>query len=260
LTATGDQLWDQNSTGIQDTAETNDCFGAVLTAGNFDGDSYADLAVGVPFEDVGSVVNAGAVSVLRGAPRGLTATGNQLWDQDVNNVGGVAEAGDGFGYTLTAGDFDGDGRADLAVGVPYEDVGNAADAGAVNILYGSTTGLTAIGNQVLDQDSSGAQETAESDDGFGFALAAGDFNGDGYADLAVGVPFEDIGSPVINDAGTVQVVYGSAAGLVSTGNQLWHQDIPSMAGAAEAGDNFGDALAAIPRTTHRTRVPLVVRP
>jgi hypothetical protein len=41
-----------------------------------------------------------------------------------------------------SGDFNGDGFADLAVGAPYEDVGTVADAGAVNVLYGSAAGLS----------------------------------------------------------------------------------------------------------------------
>ncbi len=50
-------------------------------------------------------------------------------------MAGVPEAGDFFGDALAAGDFDGDGDSDLAVGVPRETIGDIADAGAVNMLY-----------------------------------------------------------------------------------------------------------------------------
>ena len=90
-------------------------------------------------------------------------------------------------------DFDGDGFADLAVGVPGEDVGTVADAGAVNVIYGGPTGLTAAGNQLWTQDSEGIKGTQEPGDEFGFSLAAADFDRDGFADLAVGVPGEDVG-------------------------------------------------------------------
>ena len=259
LTATGDEIWTQDSTGIEDTAEANDNFGYALKAGDFNRDGRADLAVGVPYESVGALVEAGAVNVLYGAAGGLTSANDELWHQGIAGVEGGAEAGDWFGWRLTAGDFNGDGRADLAVGVPHEDVGAIANAGAVNVLYGAASGLTATGDQIWDQDSSGIQETAEANDEFGRALAAGDFDGDGYADMAVGVPYEDIGSPAIDGAGAVQVLYGSAAGLGSVGDQLWHQDITDVAGGAEDGDNFGYALAAIPRTTHRLYLPLIRR-
>ena len=66
-----------------------------------------------------------------------------------------------------------------------------------------------------------------------------DFDGDGYADLAVGVPGEDLGSRASKrDAGAVQVLYGSKYGPTAR-DQLWHQDSKGIKGAAERGDNFG---------------------
>ena len=73
-------------------------------------------------------------------------------------------------------------------------------------------------------------------------LAAGDFNHDGAADLAVGVPFEDVGS--ITDAGAVNALYGSAAGLSGVGSQLFSQDTPGVGSSAEDFDRFGAVLAA----------------
>jgi len=82
----------------------------------------------------------------------------------------------------------------------------------------------------------------ERDDTFGFALAAGDFNGDTFADLAAGAPFEDVGS--VPDAGAVSAIYGSSGGLTSAGGQLFTQDTAGVPSIAEAGDGFGGALAA----------------
>jgi FG-GAP repeat len=100
--------------------------------------------VGVPGENQGR----GVAQVLVGSAAGLTAAGSQLWSQDSRGVAGQAEGSDRFGSALAAGDFNADGRADLAVGVPGETLGGAFGAGAVNVLYGSAGGLTAAGSQL----------------------------------------------------------------------------------------------------------------
>jgi hypothetical protein len=144
-------------------------------------------------------------------------------------------------------DFNGDGYADLAVGLPYEDVGTHTDAGAILVMYGSGTTphvLSGAGSKVWTQNTAGILGLSEAGDRFGSALASGDFDGDGYADLAIGIPGEDLGTPTLTDAGAVAIIYGSASGLASTGHQLWTQDSSGIADQAESGDQFGYALAA----------------
>jgi hypothetical protein len=72
--------------------------------------------------------------VLYGSPSGLTAAGGQLFHQDSPGVGDAAEPGDNFSFYLGAGDFDGDGRDALAVGVPNEDLGATGNEGVVQVL------------------------------------------------------------------------------------------------------------------------------
>ena len=108
----------------------------------------------------------------QGGPTGLTATGNQLWSQDSAGVMGVAEAGDAFGFDLAAANFGNDPAADLAVGVPTEDLigSSKVNVGSVNVLYGSSTGVTSTGNQSWTQDSAGIIGIAEVGDRFGLGL------------------------------------------------------------------------------------------
>lgn len=244
LNTVGTQFWSQNAGGVLETSDTGDLFGNALAVGNFNGDNFDDLAIGVPLEDVGAIANAGAVAVLYGSPAGLTSVGNQFWSQDTAGIGGVSEAGDEFGWALTAGDFNNTGQDALAIGVPFEDLVAAGDnRGAVNVIYGiAAGGLNAAGNQVWTQDSAGILDATEVGDDFGYVLASGDFNGNNFDDLAVGVPFEDVGAAA--NAGAVNVVYGAAGGLNAAGNQFWFEDSAGIVGVSEAGDDFGLALAA----------------
>jgi hypothetical protein len=233
LTGTGSQQFTQDTAGVGSSAEEGDVFGFALATGDFNGDTFADLAVGAPGESVGNVVAGGAVNVLYGSADGLTGIGSDLFTQ----VGSAAETGDNFGFELAAGDFNADTFADLAVGAPFENAGSIVDAGAVSVLPGSVTGLTTVGGRLFTQVGS----AAETGDSFGFELAAGDFNADTFADLAVGAPFENAGSIV--DAGAVSVLPGSVTGLTTVGGRLFTQDSPGVPGGAEAFDNFGFTLA-----------------
>jgi hypothetical protein len=226
---------------LQANPEIGDQFGLALAAGFFSGSIFSDLAVGAPTETVGTSADAGAVSVFLGSASQLGGAAAQTLVQGPG-VGGTAETGDEFGSALAAGPFD-TGPSDLAIGAPFEDLGAATDAGAVNVVYGSNTGLVGR-NQTLTQNSPGVVGTAEPGDLFGVALARGiflnNFNGDDFADLAIGVAGEDVGTQV--DAGAVNVQYGAATGLPGPGGQLFTQDSPGVGGTAESGDGFGAAL------------------
>ena len=142
-----------------------------MAPGDFDGDGFDDLVVGVPFEGIGGHRDAGAVQVLFGSGAGLSAEGNEFWDQDSPGILGVSERSDAFGYSVASGDFDGDGFDDLAVGVPYEGIGAESEAGAAQVLFGSGVGPSAEGNQFWHRDTLGILGDNETDGFFGSALA-----------------------------------------------------------------------------------------
>ena len=251
LTDVGNQIWDQDVAGIRDSAEQTDYFGNALASGDMDGDGADDLAIGVHGEDVSGLApvigSPGALSVIYGTVGvGLTAGGDNFVHQDTGGVRGISEADDLFGNALAAGDMDGDGFDDLAIGVVGEDLGAVTYAGAVNVFYGSGGGLSAAGDQFWTQNTGGIGGTADQGDEFGEALTVGDMSGDGIDDLAVGVASEDLGAGgPLTGAGTVNVIYGvSPGGLDIAGDQRWDQDSSGIRDSAESGDNYGDALSS----------------
>ena len=244
LVVAGNELWHQDVAGVLGGAESGDRFGWASASGDFDGDGYADLAVGVPLEDIGDVADAGAVNVLYGTAEGLSANGNQIWHQDTVGIPDTAEQGDRFGASLAGGDFDADGFVDLAVGVPLEDWEGRSDAGVVHVLYGTAEGLTASGTQLWRQGGDGIPGAAEYYDEFGSALGAANHGRGRAADLAVGAPGESFscgGFCVLNGVGAVDVIYGSLSGLTATGaKQFIEEETP---GFDDEGARFGSALA-----------------
>lgn len=235
------QQWTRDSPDVDGDPRGGDQFGDALTTGDFDGDGYADLAIGIPGAQVSGRSIAGAVTVLYGSASGLTAAGSQLWHQDVADVEGVAEISDRFGRALATGDFDRDGYDELVIGIPNEDIGSTNDAGWVQVLKGASSGLTTEGQQSFHAADDGVPGALEEGDFFGGALAVGDFNGDTTDDLAIGVPLEDIGS--IQNAGGLVILYGQVStGLVTDGAQGWSQE--DLVGGPEEDDLFGWALAA----------------
>jgi hypothetical protein len=133
-----------------------------------------------------------------------------------------------------AGDFNGDGYRDVAAGAPCTDVGSASCAGAVVVLYGSASGVSATRKAVITQNSMGVPGTAESGDLFGSALATGDLDRDGYSDLVVGASNESIGDR--DGVGSGTVLWGSKSGLTSG------KGLPQPSTLSEYG-NFSRGIA-----------------
>jgi hypothetical protein len=223
--------FDQTDFGLD--SGLDDRFASVLTSGDFDGDSYDDLAIGVPGED-DVAVQDGNVIVQYGGPLGL---GTADWERLRQSHGGmIGEDSDRFGDALAAGDFNGDGRDDLAVGLPDEDDA-AADDGNVLVFLGSSNGLLPATTERLSQPDAG--RPSEPGDRFGASLAAGDFNGDGLDDLGVGVPDEFQNQP---GDGALIVYYGAAGGLLPPSTELLLQTTGGE--TMEPGDRFGAALTS----------------
>ena len=197
------------------------------------GDGYPELVVGAPDLQVGLLKGAGGVVVVPASKKGL-ALRERVITQDSPGVAGKAEKGDAFGAAVTSADFDRDGYADLAIGSPLENIGTREYTGSVTIVYGSPTGLDTGRSTSINLP--GAVY-------LGSALVAADFTGDGYQDLAVASPSEDIlddprqaDSPV----GVVHILHGGPDGITTTGASA----VRRQSDATGIDVRFGRALAA----------------
>lgn len=165
LVAARARRWTQAKKGIKGAARRGDGFGYALAAGRLDGGRAADLAVGIPFKGR----NVGHVSVLYGkAGVGITAR-DQLWHQGHKRVPGARKAGDQFGTAVSIAHYGRSPHGDLAIGVIGEDAGRA-NAGAVNVIYGTARGLRGPGAQRWHANARGIKGVAQKGSWFGAAL------------------------------------------------------------------------------------------
>ncbi len=256
-TTTGFRITQTDAGGLN---EAGDRFGAAVAIEDFNDNHGADLAVGAPGDAPGFDPKSGAVFIFPGVPTSPPYITGEDACKEVPGIvrpegppGGPSaqpctvnnEAGDQFGSAPATGDFNGDGIVDLAVGAPGKAPGEAPNpkSGAVFIFPGSANrnGIT-TGFFITQTDAGGVNEAG---DQFGTAVAIGDFNSDGFVDLAVGAPGKD------GSSGAVFIFPGSAKGLtclaaiicpttVITGSLITQAN---AGGVNEAGDQFGAALA-----------------
>jgi hypothetical protein len=183
------------------------------------------------------------VVVIPGASDGLAPQDASVWSQDLPGmVEPLTEASLG---DFVIGDYNGDGHGDLAAlaDVPADCDYTWCDpeVGAIAVIYGSPTGLTTDGNQLLVPPLGWVPVDDDFGPQFGAAIAVGDIDGDGADELAVGAPSAGPWNAV--RSGVVVLFYGSPAGLGAQRVERWTQDSAGVPGSSETGDRFGQDLA-----------------
>jgi hypothetical protein len=212
---------------------------SVATAGDVNGDGYADILLGAPASASGQA-SEGAAFLWLGSASGLGSDGTPLnadWFAESNQAG--AHLGRSVG---TAGDVNGDGYADVIIGAPDYD-GGLVNEGAAFIWLGGAADLGANGSPA------NADWTAESNQTgavFGFSVAtAGDVTGDGFADVIVGAPEYDGG---LQGEGRAYVYAGHGQGPRTTPAWITESNQTDAAygnAVATAGDVNGDGFADV---------------
>lgn len=183
-----------------------------LAAADLSGDGKDEVLMGasacVPVDEDGSSIDSafGCVAVVDGRAPVLSTFNWEIIESD-------ASPSSGFGVAVAVGDFDGDGSKDIAVGAPNADIDPSVgtlNAGSVTIFTGASACCITAPFTITQNDDSGSQ-VAEAGDRFGAALAAIDFDDDGFDDLAVGSPGESSGNSVGH--GLLTVFFGTADGV-----------------------------------------------
>ncbi|MEU9136239.1 FG-GAP and VCBS repeat-containing protein [Streptomyces sp. NPDC048404] len=210
----------QNTTGVPGTAEAGDGFGGETAYADFNNDGYDDLVVASPWEKVGTDTNGGGLAILWGSASGLTGKGVDVPDP-------APSSHDYWGKDLAAGDFDGDGKADLAVG------------SSASTIYVYKGGFTTAGTPGARTTIKPPIQSGTNDDPYGpLSLTAGDVNGDGRTDLIVD------GFETDSDYGwnTNYYVPGTATGLSVASAKALKPGIVTGIGDIN-GDGFGDIVS-----------------
>ncbi len=245
-------------------SKQSDYVGYALDTGDFNGDGISDILIGAWKADSTADNNSGAAFVVFG--RNTATDGAFAADVNVSTLTGAtgfkingAAADNRAGIDVSsAGDVNGDGIDDMLIGATFADTNGRTDSGAAYVVFGRAVGnASPIDLSTLDGTNGFRLNGQTANQGIGASIAgAGDINGDGVADIMIGVPSSSAGG--VSSGGSTYVVFGkntSVAGAFAatvdittldgtTGLRIDGSDFGAQSGGAvsAAGDINGDGI------------------
>jgi len=213
---------------------------AVAGGGDFNGDGLADVVLAAPDADVqgpdGTLIDAGEVYVVYGSRTGMASLADVAQGMGGRVVRGFSE-GQSLGHAVAmVGDVNGDGKDDLLIGAPDH---LSSRGGAWLVWGGADTTALDLGNAGgrAVHLFNGQEDVAQ----LGYALsAAGDFNGDGFADVLLAAPGTDGLAGAA--AGAAYVVFGKAAANWGSSLDVTQLRLSNGTGLVYHGQAAGDGL------------------
>jgi Ca2+-binding RTX toxin-like protein len=229
-----------------------DLSGTAVSRGDVNGDKIADVIIGAPNVDFitsgGNRVDAGQSYVVFGRSSGASVDIDPLALNGSNGfrINGIA-AGDLSGTSISSGDVNRDGFADVIIGAPNADPGGRVDAGQVYVLFGSNQGFNAdINLSTINENIGFRIDGLAAGDNLGASVSSGDVNADRFADIIIGSPGADANGA---DSGRSYVVFGGR--FVGAGGQVNLSTLANVNGirrglsidGAQAGERSGSSVS-----------------